>query len=67
MLPVLESTVCLERTQECLLERVVGSLGTQASPKQAQHFDAVLLVEALEGWYRHGVHHRHPTHDSAHL
>jgi hypothetical protein len=67
MLSVVEAAIRLERSEERLLERVVGAIRTKATSKQPQHFAAVLLVEALERRYRHCVHHRHPTRGSAYL
>jgi hypothetical protein len=56
MLTVLEASIRLQRTQECLLERIVGSLGTDATPKQPKYLGTMLLVEAFEGRYRHARH-----------
>ena len=67
MLSVLEAAIRPERTEERLLEGIVGSISPQPTSEQAEHLDAVLLVEPLERGDRHGVHHRHPTHVGVHL
>ena len=56
MLSVLEAPVRLQRSQEGLLERVLCSLGTDATSKQPEDLGAMLLVEVLEGRYRHARH-----------
>ena len=57
VLAVLEPAVGAERPQERLLERIVGPIGAEPTAEQAEYVAAMLLVEALERWYRHGLHH----------
>jgi ribokinase len=57
VLAVLESTVRAERSQECLLKGVVRSLAPESAAQEAHHLAAVLVVEALERWDRHRLHH----------
>jgi hypothetical protein len=59
--PVLEAAVCPKCSEERLLERVLGSLAAEPPPKNREHLDAVLLVEALERWDRHALHHHRQT------
>ena len=56
MTSVLEAPVRLQRSQERLLERVLGSLGADTTPQEPKDFGAVLLVEVLERRYRHARH-----------
>ena len=67
MLAVVEPAVGAKRTQERLLERVLGSFCAEALAQQAEHVGAMLLVEALERGDRHGLHHPRPTRPSADL
>src|SRR5262249_55625706 len=53
---VLEAVVGAKRAQEGLLPRVLGPRPEQAT-EVAEHLVAVLAVEALERWDRHGLHH----------
>jgi hypothetical protein len=55
---VLEAVVRPEGAEEGLLEGVVGSVTTEEMPEETQDLAASLRVEALEGWNRHGGHHR---------
>ena len=57
VLAVLEPSVCAERPEERLLERVVGAVGAQTSAQKAEHLGAMLVVEAFERGDRHGLHH----------
>ncbi len=67
MLRVLEAPVRLQRAQERLLERVLGSLRADATPKKPKHLGAVLHIEVLERRYRHGPHHPLLTLEGVHL
>ena len=52
-----EARVSAEGAQEGLLEGVVGRVATGELAEVRVDLVAVLLVEAFEGRYRHGVHH----------
>ena len=54
---MLEAPIRLQRAQEGLLKRVLGSLRADAAPKKPKHLGAVLLVEVLERGDRHALHH----------
>ena len=49
MLAVLEARIRTQRAQERLLEGVLGRVGPDAPPEEAEHDVPVLDVEALEG------------------
>ena len=51
---MLEPVVRAKRAQERLLPGVLGARPEQP-PQIAEHLVAVLAVEALEGWDRHGL------------
>ena len=53
---MLEAVVGAQRAQERLLPRVLGPRPEQPA-QVAEHLVAVLAVEALEWWDRHGLHH----------
>ena len=54
---MLETAIGLERSQERLLEGVVGALATERPPEHPKHLGPVLLVEVLERGDRHALHH----------
>ena len=56
--PVLESSVGAERAEERLLERVLRVGPSELAAQEREDLPAVRLVEPLEGWNRHGLHHR---------
>jgi hypothetical protein len=53
----LEARVPAEGTEERLLEGIVGRVPAGELAEIPVDLVAVLLVEAFEGRYRHGVHH----------
>jgi hypothetical protein len=54
---VLEARVSAQGAQEGLLKGVVGSVAAGELTEIRVDLVAVLVVEAFEGRYRHGVHH----------
>ena len=55
---VAEPVVRAERSEERLLERVVGALAAEPAAEESQHLGRVLGVERLERRdRRHGIHH----------
>ena len=54
---MLESRISAEGAQEGLLEGVVGPVTAGELAEVRVDLLAVVLVEAFEGRYRHGVHH----------
>jgi hypothetical protein len=55
--PVLEPPVRPKGSEEGLLEGVLGRLAPQQAREVAEDLVLALLVEALEGRNRHGLHH----------
>jgi ribokinase len=55
---VAQRAVAPQRTQERLLERVLGAITPDAADKEREHAVTVLDVEAFERGDGHGLHHR---------
>ena len=51
-----EPAVRAERTQERLLECVLGSIRAESAAQEPEHLGPMLLVEPLEGGDRHSFH-----------
>ena len=52
ILRITQAPVRGQSPQERLLERVLGTLGSEALPQHAEHDAAVLRIERLERWNR---------------
>jgi hypothetical protein len=64
---VVEPAVGAKSSQERLLERVLCPLRSESPPDEAEDLVPVLLVEAFERRYAHGLHHLRQTRSGADL